>query len=456
MKKTGFSEWRKESDQELLSQLTENAQAELYEAYSRQYINDADFLRLSRGVSHIKTLKDLEAFQKAKDSTGISQFYQLEEFEEQMKKAHELSLFFVNSKEELTSANWQETLKVIINQFSLPYRDVFYEIVLKSYSAQILELAFEKSRLDGMTTQEFAHALIEALKLIQPLPLWMVVSGDVQSGKRHPSFLESIEGTLERFTVLEKLPEIFKDHVESIIIGGSMSYGPFFNIRKNLDKTGSSDIDVIFVLKQTPLDEDAWLSFLESSVFNDADKKQLVARVPIFNDLYEANVADVFSQKLRCEGYDFLMSAHFFPLEKLDHLINSDLERSLKSGSDVVNVVKDYKQSPFEREVCVQYGFDGSTSEYTVPEQKEVDAGIITELPGFDVKDGKLYPGLYHNLISPSFNAYYDSTGTTTQLIKKFERLIHEEVSKEKELSPNSNVYNSHLRQTLFAARKYI
>ncbi|MDD3002577.1 MAG: hypothetical protein PHD49_02875 [Candidatus Shapirobacteria bacterium] len=79
--------------------------------------------------------------------------------------------------------------------------------------------------------------------------------------KRQPTLVETIEGTLIRFDKLEKIKSVFKNNVRSIIGGGSMSYGPFYNIRENLDSTGSSDIDLIFIVDENQLSRD-W-SFIE-------------------------------------------------------------------------------------------------------------------------------------------------------------------------------------------------
>ena len=83
--------------------------------------------------------------------------------------------------------------------------------------------------------------------------------------KRQPALIETIKGTLIRLDKLETIENVFKDHVKSIIIGGSMSYGPFYNIRENLDSTGSSDIDLIFVVSDDQLKQD-W-SFIKNINF---------------------------------------------------------------------------------------------------------------------------------------------------------------------------------------------
>jgi len=78
----------------------------------------------------------------------------------------------------------------------------------------------------------FERQLKEIIKFTS-LPKFLSCLGLVICGKRQPSFIESVIPTLERFRVMERLPEVFGIGIDLIIIGGSMSYIPFFGIREN-------------------------------------------------------------------------------------------------------------------------------------------------------------------------------------------------------------------------------
>lgn len=267
-------------------------------------------------------------------------------------------------------------------------------------------------------------------------------------GKRHPSFIESVEATFERHRVIEVLEKTLIPPVESIIVGGSMSYGPFFNTRKDLDKSGSSDIDAILVIP------DGEFSFsvnsLDGGLFYPEEIESFVKRANYFTNLQQKGQADIFSHKCRVKNTDFDISMHIFPKSILTSMLNPDLTTQ---QSDSLRTLKDYKAKPFSHAKCVQTGFDGSSYTFVVPEQTKTEEGVIALLPSYALQSNRFYPGIYQNLISPRFSVFTDRTGETTELVKNFRTVMEAQLEKERQLFPNQphSLLRSHIRFPIFS-----
>lgn len=149
------------------------------------------------------------------------------------------------------------------------------------------------------------------------------------------------------------------------------------------------------------------------------------------------------------------MSAHFMPSSFFARMNGSQLRDDVTRRENTTLVVRDYKPRLFEHAVCAQRSFDGSVHEYEVPEQTAVEQGFLAQLPGYVVADGKFYPGLYQNLISPEFEVLYDSNGSTTEVVEGFRQIVLDYIDEEKKQGHIANVPLSHIRGSLFAPGRY-
>jgi len=200
--------------------------------------------------------------------------------------------------------------------------------------------------------------------------------------KRQPGLVETIEGTLIRLDKLETIGSIFKNHVKGIIVGGSMSYGPFYNIREKLDSTGSSDIDLIFIIDENQLNQD-WSFIKEIDFLKKEDKDIFLKRKNKFLSFYKNGTADILSKKFNLKDFDFEISIHFFPENIFSSMVNENLLRDLSLNKDNVCLLRDYKDNLFPYKRCCQKSFSDKTYEFIVPPEEIVDDGNITTLPGY-------------------------------------------------------------------------
>lgn len=362
---------------------------------------------------------------------------------------------FESAFSQVNSEEGVDTFRKTLQEVAALSIDSETEKYIKGWLSQILEKAYYLAFTSGTTTDEFSQNLQVALQSVDTMPPYL--SSDAKREmKREPSFPESIDGTLERFAYIERLVPVFRNQVQSIIVGGSMSYGPFYNIRKNLDETGSSDVDAIFVVNDSFFDDDGWDVFGSSEQFFDEDKQTFHERRKKFGELYLQDKADVMSQRFEVPHHDFNMSAHFFTPEIFEKMCGSRLREDLQGSQDRVSTLRDFKARKFEHKDCNQLNFFGESFPYTVPEQMPVEGGYITELPSYYIKDQHLYPGIYQNLISPEFLVFYDNTGEVGKIVSDFHDILQERLRIECQLDKKKgSIVQSHFRNQFFAPGRY-
>lgn len=268
--------------------------------------------------------------------------------------------------------------------------------------------------------------------------------------KRHPKLVESIEATLSRFSKLEELQKLFGDKIEGIILGGSLSYGPFYNVRENLDKTGGSDIDLILVTSLEQLSQ-PWDFINKIRFFSEDNKKIFLSRQEYFLQLYDQKVVEIFSKKFSLTDSDLEISMHIFPKDVFLRMIGEQFSIDLSQNKDCIQIIHDYKDNHFPHLQCNQRSFSGKTYSFMVPVESVVDNGRITSLPGYIIHDSEFFPGIYQNLISPMFSVYMDNSDLTFH-INKFKGTMLARLNYERQIHPEDRLRFSHIRSGYFSS----
>lgn len=322
--------------------------------------------------------------------------------------------------------------------------------------ARLLEKSHRLYADDPEPSVAFSFDILSMISKLDHLPEHLLEPRETVIGKRKPSFMESVDGTLRRFRFMEALPSIFGTMTEGIVVGGSMAYGPFYSVRRGGVANDASDVDALFVLRDDFANERNWESILSSNRLAMSDRLNFARRLQAFAGLREKEEVDVISQRFDAPGDDFNMSAHFFPQGVFEQMNGSVLREALDIRKDTVHAIRDFKPKRFEHAVCRQRSFDGEAYEYVVPEQVPMAEGVMAEIPGFMVHEGRLFLGLYQNLISPEFEALYDSSGFTSEVIKGFKDIALGEVRAAQAAGVVANVALSHIRNQVFAPGRYI
>lgn len=247
---------------------------------------------------------------------------------------------------------------------------------------------------------------------------------EIKYNKRQPSFIESVEATIERLEMLEKIQNIFKNFSNTIIVGGSLIYGPFYNVRDNKDTGESSDIDILVIVDEQMINDEAWGTLPASKLFDDKEVNTLMERRKIFTDLYKKGDADIFSQKIKPKNRDYDVSIHFFTPKIFDRMIGDVFVEDINSQENKIVTLKDYKTKKYPRKTCMQPNFKGQPYAFNVPKQKKTELGVIASLPSYIISDGEYHPGIYQNLMLPHFPVYYDKDNKNFIKVDNYKRTL--------------------------------
>lgn len=367
--------------------------------------------------------------------------------------------FYNDFKKTFTSIsdkNWHGKLSSYLENIKSFSGNTEEERMIAGWMAALCERAYYISayKKDTETRSVFATKLKKLMNSAS-LPKFFTCSGPVICGKRQPSLIETITPTIDRFDVIERLSETFGDGIDSIIIGGSMSYIPFFGIRENPKIKDFSDIDTLIVINDDFFKKSSWIKFIKSDLFPDSDKKIFLNRIKIFQKLYLRNEADVFSQRFSIVGKGFTISNHFLTRTVFSRMVDNDLKKALRTKDDTQYIMRDFRTDPFRHPCHARHTFNGNRFESTIDGHDTELGGFISDMPGFIISNSKFYPGVYQTVISPGLLTFYDRTGETKKLVKKFEKKLYQEVDRERKKFPTASYAKAHNRYDIFPPGRY-
>lgn len=349
---------------------------------------------------------------------------------------------------------WQDTLLNILSLVEA-HTSEGRERHLKAVLARALEDAYHHDyRENDMEACDMANDLKRLLAehSIRSSIIDAADSAYAIPGKRQPGIEESIVATLERFQFIEQLESTFGEKIDGIVVGGSMSYGPFFNVRGGED---GSDIDAIFVMNESFHHDSEWREFRKSEIIADQDKETFLNRKRIFTKLAQRREADILSQKFVARNGNFNMSAHIMSRKVFDRIFSIQLETDMTTNSNVVSVLRDYTPKQLERALCNRLGFDGGMVDFAAFDQGEVEHGYVTTVPAYLIDNGRYYPGLYQCLLLPSMLVVYDKTGFVGDSSKRFLRLMTDRLNQERQVDPEVSILKAHPRRIILAPGRY-
>jgi hypothetical protein len=365
-----------------------------------------------------------------------------------------LYLEFKKTLDQITSENWKDKFSLFLDTIiEFECKSEEQRIVLGWLSSICEKIYFAIAHKKDLHIRNKFEEDFKEIISSKNLPKFMYLLGPVLCGKRQPSFVESIDSTFERYRVMEELSNIFGPGVEGIIIGGSMSYGPFYSVRDNILDKDFSDIDGLVVVNDSFFD-DGHLSLLSNTVFRKVDNELFSERVKLFKKLFKSGFADVLSQRFFVQNKYFNVSLHFFPKTVFEKMVYTDLKETLNQRVDFNYVMKDFRIDDFTHPCLARHTFNGGRYE-SVVENSTTEKGYISLMPGFTFVSGKLYPGVYHTVIYPSFLVFYDKNGYVTDIVKKFEKMIYMEVESMRKDFPYSTYSKAHNRYDIFAPGRF-
>jgi hypothetical protein len=356
----------------------------------------------------------------------------------------------------ISEKNWFDQIFFFLNKIKNFCGDPTDERMVAGWTAALCEHAYYVAahRKEISVRKNFDRQIKKIINLTF-LPKFLTYPGPVICGKRQPSFVESIVPTIERFQVMERLPEVFCEVVDSIIVGGSMSYIPFFGIRENKKNKDFSDIDTLIVINKNFFKKSSWNKFMRDDLFPTAEKKKFLNRIKIFQKLLHNNSAEVFSQRFSICGQSFTVSNHFVTPSVFRRMVYFDLKKSLQTKKDEHYIMRDFRTNIFTHPCHARHTFNGERLESVIDGYKIVPEGFISYMPGYIVSNGKFYPGVYQTVISPGFLVFYDRTGETKKLVNFFKKILYRETKSAQKKFPFASYARAHNRYDIFPPGRF-
>lgn len=277
------------------------------------------------------------------------------------------------------------------------------------------------------------------------------VPGEVKLGKQQPSLIESMEATVLRLEFLRDYVSQIDPAISSVVSGGSMSYGRFYNVREGEDP---SDLDLMVVYEDnSELLLDARMLMPENLGFAREDQELLEQRIRYFSELVSKNEADILSQKAETSN-GFGVSMHMMSKEVFAKMMAYDPHYDIRNGGDVLRRVRDYKPEPFKHQHVRLNDFNGEPRYFSVDE-KALSNGIkpsevITQIPAHAIESGMYIPGLYHNLASPRYEMEGLSARECVAAVTLFWDTMRKLEKEYRKSNPEASALKSHIRSDIF------
>jgi 2-polyprenyl-3-methyl-5-hydroxy-6-metoxy-1,4-benzoquinol methylase len=319
--------------------------------------------------------------------------------------------------------------------------------------------------------------------------------------KPQPHFTEAVFATLIRCEVIATYAKYLKSLNIGCILGGSLSYGKFFNVRQSLERSEigqQSDIDILLVTNLNeldnkisgreyetiseitqrrraagnaePLDTPLALIFglqplidIARTIAREADLDyERVVLTKKYRTNLSFNIGKLFYPEVK--GFPFILSVHIVSPQLFDNLTNpltiSEYEEQF--GTEPPTIV-DIRVDSVIRDILVYGTMEGTIVPESVSridrEHKEYDFGYeksevaLCKIPLYFYWENRYVSGIYQNLIIPAFEVICDSKERTIASgITNFKHFLTEEVLREKAHFRDSNLSLSklHPRHPIF------
>lgn len=294
-----------------------------------------------------------------------------------------------------------------------------------------LDRSWRKEKKHG-NGRQFLEELIESASTIEgSLPQPLKQKGENILGKEQPSLVEAVVETAKRLLFVDRLATNLPQSVRGIIVGGSLAYGPFYNVR---GMPNSSDLDAFYIVSQDFFTgEDPKKAISEQRGFTQESSEDFARRARLFPSMQAEGKASLLSVKSPVD--DYLASIKVMPVDIFIEEFDTKLKRVIDENIDVALGIKDYKQGPYFASVYNQFSFLHEPYYFHMDEEYPSEGGAVTNLPCIIMADGHLHTGQHHNHLIPRAQIEYDRDGTTTRAMRQFRRHIYGRLQQEREVS---------------------
>lgn len=343
----------------------------------------------------------------------------------------------------------------------------FYEDSEPLFITDLCNLWSDIDKLTGSLSEKFRHLYFDSrLASYRDYKF-----PQEKEARRRPRPFESAVETTRRLIDLNKLRNAFADMQTAAVLGGSASYGRFYNVTGAAKEYDSkpSDTDLMLVLRTY---DDLPGVTKKLTAVKGVDKEslsQLIERVRVFPEFRRKYQHCIFSHKLKfwCNEPDpilkpisipsqYALSLHVFTLDEFDHITLKDLSILEADGNTGIfeREIHDYRDTRSGQNEYDNRSFSGISLKGHELQTAKVENGFVTNVQVCLIKDNRFCPGLHQNLILPQFEMRWESNLVRLYLrMLTFRWKILERLHHERTLRPfeRQEISLSHVRYFVFS-----
>jgi len=229
------------------------------------------------------------------------------------------------------------------------------------------------------------------------------------------------------------------------VLGGSLSYGKFFNVRGTRFEVGgdSSDVDLLIVVEDLHPQVGALSKRVADIEWLDETERVTFSR-RVRQCRSQHDRCDMVSQKITVGERDnpFAFSMHITARETFLRVAVADgkyddLRVLGEDNRDISEHLWDFRAGKAQKEDYFQRSFDGRVLTKK-RQQSAVPGGVLSRVPIFHIEQGRFYPGLHQNIVLPEIEIRHENPTNAYRLpMLAFKYQVLERLRREQQLRPS-------------------
>lgn len=280
--------------------------------------------------------------------------------------------------------------------------------------------------------------------------------------RRSPGFAEATLETIRRLRDMREIENALSRYSVGAIVGGSMSYGKFLNVKGGED---ASDLDVLLVVDSWNDVPDVLLKLKDLPFTYDKDVDYTIKRVRSMLSGWKGEDKIVFSGKIHFwrgqvdpmlklfdldVSPEYQLSLHCMSREGVDIMLLKKIRDIVETDDLISEQFLDYREKRPKRQ-DFQRAFTGESLGIDIPFRKH-DVSYIRHTSSFVVENGHFYPGMLQGLVLPAFDIMWGDS-KFRRLVASFRWKLIERLRYEKNAFPDNTLRLSfaHTRSDVFA-----
>lgn len=279
--------------------------------------------------------------------------------------------------------------------------------------------------------------------------------------RRQPGPFESSVETMRRLRDVRIFEETLQSTSVGALLGGSASYGRFFNVKGGADP---SDLDILLIVTDESQAKSALQAISKIEFVSTEAAAYALERLGQIAADWARDPAIVFSAKIPlwhetldpALGVDsmpltYLASFHMVTLAGLRVLTVSEADSLSGIEIPTSTQIRDYRESPPIRQ-DTQRSFSGRSQAVSI-QAREISGSFVRSSHNFLLdSEGHYYPGMFQNLILPAFDVRWGN-GKVRRLVDAFRWKMIDRLRMEQREHPEKYLRLSlaHTRSEVFA-----